>query len=307
MPKDKVRQLCQVVSMPYEDVYGMTLEPIVERIMNKKHLNQKGVWPWVVPTGERSNKRVNGLHFCPKCLEEPPVYFKKQWRLSWNVACPIHGVLLQLHCPNCFTVFSPHLIDYRDTDVTKCQNCGYDLKDSPCEHADKEALAFQEGLNHAVKTGDIDHTFFPVLDTNVQELFATIRIILHFFHKVGRCHATQKVGQALLKNKEMREIDYSGNTLESVDVKERHFLMMLAARLFRWQPDSVIRLLAKANVTQQMLYDGKHDISPTVEHILNALEDNARRTSVSHHMNKKIEPNNKETVEAMMDEIRKYL
>ncbi len=307
LPKDKTLSLCKAVSMTYDEINQMTLEPLIERITKKEHLNSKTAWTWVIPTGTRNRSRINGLHFCPDCLGTSPVYFKKQWRLSWNVACARHGILLQLHCPNCYTVFSPHLIDYRNTDVTSCKKCGLDLKKIERTQADRQAISLQEQLNHATTTGIIDLLVFPVLDKTIDELFATVRVFLHMFYKMNHCQAIQKVVIALIGNVPEYKIQHPTGSLEMIDVESRHVLMSIVAKLFKHDLAEIIAILLDCKVTRQMFFDTNYENSPTIKYIFESLADNARSRLHVRHGNNKIEPKSKEHVEEMMNEIRKYL
>ena len=181
-PEEKAAPLSKYTGLLYLELQKLTLEPIIKKITHQQNLNPKIAWTWVIPTGQRNRTHVNGLHFCSHCLDDPPVYFKKQWRLSWNVACPKHEILLQLHCSKCYTVFSPHLITYTNTDFTKCQKCGFDLRQSQIIKATNDVILFQERLNEAAFKDKIDSIILKPPDSSISDIFATIHIFIFLFH-----------------------------------------------------------------------------------------------------------------------------
>ena len=305
LPKPKAAFLCRAMGISCSEIASMTLEPIILRIINSKTLNPNTAWPWVIPTGIRNRSKFNGLHFCPDCLKEEDPYFRKQWRLSWNTACPVHKRILHLRCPQCHTVFSPHLVDYTDTDIGKCQKCGFDLRDIASEKADEDVIRLQEMLNRSVMTEEINGQILP--DQSISDMFATLRMLMFLFHKVSRCQAVQRVVGELIDSDEFPVITYTGNALETADVTERHYLMLLCAEIFRMNIDAIAGLFHNSGITRQMIDEAKHEDSPVISFLLEALPENGRNRDGSQAGKKKIEPKSKVEVEKLMDEIRRYL
>ncbi len=305
LPKSKAVPLCRATGISCTDIISMTLEPLILRVTNTESFNLNTAWPWVIPTGIRNRSKFNGLHFCPECLKEVEAYCKKQWRLSWNVACSEHKVILHLRCPKCHTVFSPHLMNYLDTDIGKCQKCGCDLRQIVSEKADDGAIGLQEMLNHSVVSGDADSAISP--DQSLSDMFTTLRMLMLLFHGVSRCQAVQRVVSELTGSDEFPVITYTGYALETADVQERHYLMMLCAKVFEMNIDDISDLLRKADITRQMIAEAKHEDSPVISHLLETLRENGRSRESIYVGKNKIEPRGKEEVEHLMDEIRRYL
>jgi hypothetical protein len=305
LPKSKAAPLCKISEMSYDEISAMTLEPLIRRIAKSNSLNPNTAWPWVIPTGIRNRSKINGLHFCPECLKEPNVYLKKQWRLSWNTVCPIHKTVLHLRCSNCHTVFSPHLIDYLDTDIGKCQNCGYNLRLMISSEADSEVISFQEILNLVLSTNDAHGAIFP--DISVKDMFATLRMFMFLFHGMSQCQAVQKVAFEILETDNLPEIVYTGSALETASVNERHLLMALCARVFQLKIDEIIELFRDAGITRQMIAEAVREDSKVIDYLLVELRENGRARENVCPGKKKIEPKSKDAVERMMNEIRKYL
>lgn len=305
LPKTKAAPLCRAVGMTCSEIASMTLEPLILRITNTESLNPNTAWPWVIPTGIRNRSKFNGLNFCPECLKEAGPYSKKQWRLSWNTACAKHRIILHLRCPQCHTVFSPHLVNYLETDIGKCQKCGFDLRQMDSEKADSGAIHLQEILNLSALTGDANSAIYP--DHSVRDMFATLRMIMFLFHGISRCQAVQRAVSELTGSDEFPVITYVGNALETADVTERHYLMMLCSEIFCMHIDDITELFHKSGITRQMIDAAKHEDSPVISFLLETLPENGRDRERAHVGKKKIEPRSKEQVEKLMDEIRRYL
>ena len=305
LPKSKATSLCKIVGMDYSEITAMTLEPTILRITNTEYLNPKTAWPWVIPTGIRNRSKFNGLHFCAECLRESKPYFKRQWRLSWNTACAEHKTILHVRCPKCHMAFSPHLVTYVDIDIGKCQKCGFDLREINSVPADDKVIALQESLNHSVLLNESIGAIFP--DNNVSDMFATLRMLMFLFHRVSRCQAVQKVVSRLMGDEQSLIISYSIHALETTDVQERHYLMMLCAQVFNSSMGDIIDLFCEAGITRQMIFEAKHESSPVIDEMLANLPENGRSFKKINSAKKKIEPRSKKEVEQLMDRIRKYL
>lgn len=306
-PQEKAASLSKFTGLSYLELQKLTLEPIIKKITHQQKLNPKTAWTWVIPTGHRNRTHINGLHFCSHCLDDPPIYFKKQWRLSWNVACPKHGILLQLHCPKCYTVFSPHLITYTNTDFTKCQKCGFDLRHSPIEKATNEVILFQEKLNNIVFKDHVDTMILKPPDITISDIFATIHNLLFLFHRVDRCETVQKLVEKLTSHYPRHYDFLSKQTLESIDVKERYLLFSFIERLFQYDVKGIFALFIDSEITRQMLLEAGYTLSPFIEELIYQLKDNGRMRVERKRYRQALEPRSPEEVERLMDEIRKYL
>ncbi|WP_333804904.1 TniQ family protein [Sulfurospirillum sp.] len=306
-PQEKAAPLSKYTGLSYLELQKLTLEPIIKAITHQQKLNPKIAWTWIIPTGQRNRTRINGLHFCSHCLDDPPIYFKKQWRLSWNVACPKHGILLQLHCPKCYTVFSPHLITYTNTDFTKCQKCGFDLRRAPIVKATNDVILFQEKLNNVVFKDHVDTMILKPPDITISDIFATIHILIFLFHRVDRCEAVQKLVEKLTSHYP-RHYDFSSRqTLESIDVKQRYLLISFIENLFQYDAKGIFALIMDYRITRQMLLEAGYTLSPFIEYLISQLKDNGRISVERKKHSKALEPRSPEEVERLMDEIRKYL
>lgn len=101
------------------------------------HLNS-GFNRWVLPCGiYHRTRKSNWLVFCPLCLAADQVpYFRKSWRLSFFIVCPIHHIYMLDSCPKCnkpIDFFRQELgkrSKYFVNSITDCAYCEFDLRNS---------------------------------------------------------------------------------------------------------------------------------------------------------------------------------
>lgn len=309
LPKDKIITLSKVSTLSYRQIFNLTLESLLESILSKDELQPKKAWRWVIPTGIRNRSSTNGLHFCSLCLQKKPIFLTTLWRLSWNFSCEKHNILLQLNCPECHTVFSPHLISYSNTDLTRCQHCNYDLKKSIIRPSDNQAMTLQSFLNKAIFKKDIPSNNLPLIDNTLKDFFTTIRILLIFFrdfnrHKNIRDILFKKLGLTHLNSYYPRN---HGDTLDSISVLERHFLFTVLSRLFTFSLRDIITLFRQAGVTKEILCARGITSSNTITYISSKLKSKQRRNFTTLRKKYTIETKKKTTVELLMSDIRKYI
>jgi len=307
IPTPKMQVLSKASGVSMQSLKDMTLEPTVERVLNCKHLNYKKAWPWVVPTGGRNKAKVNGLHYCPLCLSNKPSYFRKSWRLSWVIACPIHQSLLLNKCPCCNQSISPHLVSYLKTDVTRCVSCEFDLTLSTTSCVDPDAFWLQGLLTQSLRrTKDFK---FPLNINEVAELFDVVRYLMAFFqHSLKDKKPFRLLHQKLkIDNLNTYYKPLAGVRIEARVYLERHFLMIATARLLKLNLSEISKLFAEVNITRQMFMIGKTS-SKVIHQIKSVLPDNSNVGYVSPSFSKSaIKARSKIEVDALMAEILPYL
>ena len=309
LSSNKIKTLSEVSTLSYRDVFNLTLKSVLEPILSKSELLPKKAWKWVIPIGTRNRSRTNGLYFCPLCLKDKPIFLRKEWRLSWNFSCERHKILLQLNCPQCHTVFSPHLINYNNTDITRCQNCNYSLKESLSYPSDTQATNLQSILNNAISNKTIPTNSFPLIDNTLKDFFITIRILLILFRNFTR---HQNIKHILLRELGLTHLNsyYSpthGNTLDSISANERHFLFTVMSRLFKLSLEEVIMLFRQARITKEILATRGMPSSNTITYISSRLESRNKKNFTTIRKKPTICVRNKESIELLMSDIRQYL
>jgi len=306
LPLSKINKLSKITSLTQEQIRNMTLEPTIEKISSDYSLNPKKAWLFVIPTGQRSGKKINGTYFCKDCLKEPHFHLKKQWRFAWNVACPIHKQLLLYKCPKCNEAFTPHLINYQNTQIHKCTYCRYDLRLSTSTPANNEVLNFQEKLNE-VAFSQKKILDFPIVETSTKELFYTIRILLSFFRYAAYSEKHKNIFKKFGINHEIAISNYTkGVSFESMSIQDRQQLLLVISRLSEFNLEEIESVFLDENVHQKTLLNQVALNSKTINNLASKLHLTNNRI-ILHNRNKQILPNSKEEVERLMNDVRKFI
>ena len=115
-------------------VWATTLGAYEGRLYEKHTV--LGPNPWILSTGvyHRTRKRF-GLQYCSSCLaEDREPYYRREWRLAFNVFCEKHQLLLRDRCPSCGAAVNFHRDELGNhkkhgaTSLTLCHICGIDLR-----------------------------------------------------------------------------------------------------------------------------------------------------------------------------------
>jgi len=292
----------------------MTLESIYTKLINPQTVNPKKHWQYIIPTGIRNRTKTNGLHFCPLCLKESTPYLKKQWRLSWNCICEEHNILLELYCHTCNKCFSPHLIDYINTDFTKCQYCDAPLSNTICTPSKKSVLTLQKFLNNSLKLNTVAVNNYPIFNKTISELFSTVRGFMLFFRDLihSKSYILHKDYIFLHMNYQYKPIandrtSHQSN-IDALPVRQRYQLLDMLSSIFQMNLKEIILMLISADVSKQFFTRSITLYSPTLTHISNSLKN--RPKTVNKKIVKSIsayQPHSKDEVEILMEEIRPYL
>lgn len=297
--------LVELTGISLAELESMTLRSTIERISNKKTLNPKKSWDWVIPTGNRNRTRINGLHFCPLCLKEAPVYFRKSWRLAWNVGCERHQIRLLSNCPNCNTVVSPHLATYKSCELGKCKSCDFDLTRSSSNLLHSDAMWLQCLMNESLG-GKVTAAF--LVDLDEIELFEIVHFLMMFFlNSVRALKPFKRLHQALgITSSKLRDRPSIGVRIEGRTVVERESLMVAVARLLKMHLDDATQLLVGCGVTQQM-FMVRQTKSKVIHRIKNSLTSNPKVILESKRRDMGYKPRTKEAVDKLMSEIERFL
>ena len=164
-------QLAESTNLPRHQVFKTTLaayEGVLFEIFARN-----GPVPWIMPIVKVGrDRRGFGMQFCPQCLatDETP-YYRRYWRLSCAVICPVHKCYLHDCCPGCGAPVTFHQSDYGSKaspyapKMTLCKKCGLDRKEVPPvsvggdEHSAR-LLGFQGRVYEAIKAGWAVHPEF---------------------------------------------------------------------------------------------------------------------------------------------------
>lgn len=309
LPEDKAAQLKLATGTNLKRIHDMTLSPFIENIYGETP-DIKKAWNWVVPTGQRNRTRTNGMPFCPECLKDKLPYFPRHWRLSWNIGCGRHDTLLQIHCPKCSTVFSPHLLTYDKPHLRLCVNCGFDLSTIQAPNVDNHLMIFQLLLDTIAQDNISGLTFeLHPSPMNTVEFFKLLRDLLGLPRMIQKNHDKfiDWMNLAMPDQPVLKITRKAGMTYDALSVDERHYLLKLARIMLNTSPNTLVESLEASNITYSMITDKNYPSSEYLQALFLRLPRKPPCTKVRTKALAKIKPESEEEVEKRMDNIRKYL
>ena len=211
-----------------------------------------GVLPWVLPNYRRGRRRIqHGMQYCPTCLsDDPEPYYRREWRLAFNVVCVRHREYLRDGCFACGAPVEFHASDFRvrllpfECANTTCVRCGANLRDAhlirPFKPPGEALVSFQQRLSSALKYG-----WSPELPGG------EVRSFLHFhgLRQIVRLVASKGRGSRLRRqwSAERAEFDFEFDHRRSLPIFEelRHSaraqIMRVCASLLEHWPNTFVR------------------------------------------------------------------
>ena len=296
---ERLAVFARATGLDADAVLAMTLEPETRAIRDGELPPPTKAWRHVVPLGSRNRTRTNGLHYCPRCLAEPPVFFRKGWRFSWHTACLEHDTMLERGCPSCGMPFSPHLADYLSPDIRRCPRCGTDLGGDGRDVLDPDACSIQRDMDAALKSGNGgDIGFFR---------FAADCAV--FARNAGR---DRRLVDAMSGTFGLPDIDYAANgrdysVFDAAPVERRHVYWGMAARMIRTGSEAVAGFFIESGVTRQKLGEYCPLESAAMRDILDFLPGTGMSKRKVSSRKIQVGPKTPEEVERAMDAVRRFL
>ncbi|CUS47640.1 MAG: TniQ [Idiomarinaceae bacterium HL-53] len=123
LPAEQLQQLAQSLGADKDALKSLTIHPHIHAISNDTYSNRNR-WFWVTSLAHRNGVRRESYSFCPQCLGSDKLpYYRREWRYSWYVCCPIHRSWLLSRCPHCS--YPVHLHQYRpdNPSLLYCSSC----------------------------------------------------------------------------------------------------------------------------------------------------------------------------------------
>jgi hypothetical protein len=245
-----------------------------------------GELPWVMAIGKKGRDRYGfGMQFCPLCLtsDETP-YYRRSWRLSCLVVCPVHGCFLHDCCPSCGAPVTFHQSDYGEkvlsyrAMITKCSKCGFDRRSAQtffCGDNDRRnrLKAFQAVIFEAIQSGWAQEPGSPKRYIMCLPYFNGLHNLVRALCSQSR---TGRLRDGCFKEIENEDIDSALNIVGAFDrlrVKERTYVLEMAAWLIEQWPDRFIGIALEANLASSYFFSYKSSVtaywfhSPIHEHL----------------------------------------
>ncbi len=271
IPEDLKDRLCKLASLSKEKVVSLTLEPLIDNLALYPKNNPHKKWYFVLPIGLKGFVKTGGAYFCPYCLQDDKTaYLRREWKLAWNVACPLHKKLLILRCQKCDTIFSPHKLSYLEPYIYLCSSCGADLRDSPTKDTNDEVLLFQKALNH-MAFHNIDSPF-QLTTQNRQDFFATLHIFLAFFAKANKYNYHPSLLR-FLALPSYAIMTKNNATFNRMTVRDREYLLFACSKIFQYSLHEIIQLFKEFNISKHRFLFTYRNLSPTIESLVQHLHD----------------------------------
>lgn len=232
----------------------------VERIINttltsyegwlfESHL-QHGTTAWIMPRGAMKHLKHKyfGLQYCPLCLsEDKQAYFRREWRLAFNVLCTKHKILILDRCPKCGEAINFYINISRDSYVdsdrlTVCHNCHSDyrnIKVDSLQQVDTSEVDFHKHLLTTLRQGSVSLT-----DNSKLHSLLYFEGLRHMAFALTKSHpyidnlleqATRYYGLINLRTTLAKRLPF-----EQLDVRTRRSALLIIQRLLGEWPEEFI-------------------------------------------------------------------
>jgi len=275
LPKNLKLQLSKLVSLSKDEITSLTLEPLISDLALYPKDNPYKKWHYILPIGLKGFIKTNGAYFCPHCfLNKTTTYLKQEWRLSWNVTCPLHKTLLLLRCQKCNTIFSPHKLSYLQPSIYLCSSCGFDLRESITKKGNDEVLLLQSKLNQiAFKNQSV---CFKLKTQDKKDFFATLHIFLAFFAKTSKYNYHLSLMKFL--NLPPHTLSKQHNaTFNRLNVEDREYLLLACSKILQYSVHEIIELFHEFNISKQRFLFTYKNLSPTITYISKQLSNSSMK------------------------------
>lgn len=226
----------------------------------------KGPLAWVMPIGRYGRRRRgHGQQFCRKCLaEDENPFFRRRWRLAFNVLCERHAIMLDDACRICgapveFHVgdFGKRLLDF-ECPITRCSNCGADLRftapdgDRP---APRGLLGFQSELSAMLREG-----WSPVMPGGGCYSFLAFEGLRCIVRLLETRSCSRRLRDLIMAREGDLPLGVSAQRpqprFEELRLCDRSYILLWCAKIIRPWPDEFIRLCREAHVSSSyILFD----------------------------------------------------
>ena len=201
--------------------------------------------PWILPLGPFYALHP-AMQYCPLCLREPQAYYRRIWRLSLFSVCPAHGVGLRHICPGCTAPIHPLKNDlrWRDGAITRCWNCGFDLRDASAETVDEVDLKLSREMLDGLRAAMVPAGFPEAIGVTayLAGLALVCAKLLRRQPRLTRWRevAAKEAGDLILPSPVGRRLSTSFNSL--AHPAERRAVLRVAAFLFRDWPQRFLEI-----------------------------------------------------------------
>lgn len=304
----EINKISKQLNIDSKEIEKLLLDYYLSKF-TRKELKTKTKWQWVIPSASKYKLKTNGLQFCSKCLKEEESTFYIFNRLSWNVICTKHQILLQTKCPNCNYKFSPILKEFNKP-IYICNNCHYNLSSFiASKDISNEALELQNFLNNCLKEDKIMISNYQMRDTNLCELFYTVRTIFNFLLSIQKNKRIINILKDEFKFDDSLFFKNKPNIyFDILEQMQRMNIMHMTSKLLKTNLNYFEQFLKHSKITYKQLTSSNDEIpkSPTIKYLSRNLkffeEKHITKGSTS-----TLSPKSKEEVDKLMYELEQFI
>ncbi|WP_066351422.1 TniQ family protein [Aliarcobacter skirrowii] len=120
------------------------------------------------------------LRYCPKCLKEEIVYFRKEWKIVFYTICIKHKCYLEDSCPKCSSEIQISRMHKDEKYFKYCYKCGFDLSKSKIKHLNENELF----IKNTEKIYKIIRDGFIILKEQIIYSFLFFSVMLQINKKI---------------------------------------------------------------------------------------------------------------------------
>lgn len=205
--------------------------------------------------------------FCPKCLREKIVYFRKQWKVVFNTTCLKHQCILYDSCPKCDKSIRISMMYKKLKNFKYCYNCGFDLSKSRVLPLKETSLIQIEKLNTILNQGYIQ------LGQSIVYSFTFFEIILQLCKKILKHKKYKSLENHSLFNylNFNKSLQNCKPTHIQIPIKEQFALFTLCVELFERYPTKIKQYIEANNLTHWQITKDMQYISFWFEELINSI------------------------------------
>lgn len=265
---EALARLCCGTSVPLERAKATGLAAFEGRLWER--YQSLGPVEWLTPIGRNGRRRqMHGQQYCRQCLESDALpYFRRLWRLAFNVTCERHGLFLEDACLHCHAPVEFHTGDFGrrllafECPITRCGVCGADFRHwypGADRQAPRHLVAFQSALNKALLQGH--HDYLPGANSYSHLFFEGLR---HLVQQVCSRRRFSRVREWLLSRKGLLSFDMRlegrWQKFEALRVGDRALILDLVCQLIQDWPYAFVEACRENRVSSSYILSYEREL-----------------------------------------------
>jgi hypothetical protein len=215
------------------------------------------------------NSLICSLRFCPKCLKEKIIYFKKNWKIILNTICLKHNCYLHDCCPNCKSKIQISKMFEQKKSFKYCHFCGFDLSNTKIETITASSVF----INHTKKLNDIIKKGFVILGNRYIYSFLFFDVILQIIKKIVKHKNLELVKTYdIFKYIDIKKkIPNSSPTHFYLSIKEQFTIFSIIMDLFEEYPIKFKRFILENKICHWQMTRDMAYISYWYDELINGI------------------------------------